>query len=549
MIEDSRSNAGYFVDQSFTLLMGSQRHVFKGDLFAKMSKRCASLLEKGITEAAIMRRVDKDIFDAFVAACQLKPFKVTAKNAYELLYLAKEWEIASLEKFANDYINQKDLNPPAPKDYIQILADRSKEDTVEIDDIRAVAAEINDAFNDDRFIALPPEIIFQTILTADPHDVDPEKLLNFTMSLFDKKPSTGIPLTLLMNFEKLNPEQRSKIFTSPKMHVETLNYFIAWAITSIRNRACSETKELLNRSNFRVAKLADSIERARKSDKAKYHEDHDDELHQLTKQIADQEKELHELMELIENDANEEIEAEKTRQSTLEVNQDSVSEIQRVGNECQINVAGTNAQIRQIVKEMLSGLRTELDGEVEAVREDNDIKCTEILDQLKIPVKEQSNVITKLLERTTGLRTVIEKTNKEIHSAKCVLVAKVLRDKLRCDEFIRDTDKRFEIFNTSQKWDISPSEVEASDLIIEGFESNMNRLCPIRGNSNYSPPTSPKMVSPRKQQKEEPESPLSSQEKAESVHSSSTHREEEEEEEARITLSSSSGPLSPPQSP
>ena len=540
MAEDLKQATSYFSNLTFTLVNGPYRHVFKGDLFAKMSKRCSSLLEQGITEGIIMRKLDKEVFDIFVSACQLKPFKITTKNAYELLNLSREWEIPSLEKFANDYINSKDLNPPPPKDYVQILQDRVKENLADIDDIRSVAANINEAMDDDRFIAMPPEIIFQTILAADPHQVDAEKLLKFTMMMFDKKPSTGIPLTLLVDFEKMTPEQRSRVFGSRKMHEENVNYFVAWALSEIRDRNAAATKELVNRNNLRIAKLADAIGKARKADKYKYYEDHEEELNNITNQIQQQEKEIGELLELIKKDNEEEKELEEKRQSLLQANQEAIQEIEKDGEQCQISVAGTTAQVRAMVRNQIAFLREELERETRAVADDNDAKCDEVLEALKVPVKEQADNITRMLERTKHLGEVIEKTNRDIHNTKSLLTAKIVRDKLRFDEFIRDTDKRFEIFNqSSQKWDLTSDEVEKSEKLIEGFEADMNKFCPIRGNSNYSPPTSPKMITKK------PEKPV---EKEPSVHEKSHLNEEEEEEEA-TDRSSSNAPLSPPQSP
>lgn len=491
----------YLLNQTFTLINGNHSYIFKGDLFAKMSKKCASLLDRGITEGRIMRKVDKDAFKAFVSACNLKPFQITAKNAYELLYLSRDWGISSLEKFANDYINSKNINPPDPIDYIQILVDKTQANSVKSEDILSVAANINEALDDDRFLSLPPEVIFETLLSADPHEIDPDKLLTFTMTLFDKKPSTGIPLTFLIDFEKLTPEQRSKIFKSRKMHEIDLNYFIAWTFSAIRNRAAAETQELTNRCIGKIYKAGQELKIRKKTDKNQFKESHYDELTALTNQINDQEQELEELIQLFQKDLEEENESEQRRQETLKSNKVEVKEIETEGQDCNIAISGTRNVVKNEVKDQISNLRAELEKELESLSRENASKCDDTLNSLQAQIEEQANIISKLQKRTEDLKNEVENTNVDIKEAKSALAAKIVRDKLRHDDFIRENKKRFEIFSqpfsSQQEWNITPEDAENAEQFIEDLETDLQRLCPIRGNSRNSPPVSPKMISSR----------------------------------------------------
>ncbi|KAK8885165.1 hypothetical protein M9Y10_044294 [Tritrichomonas musculus] len=519
----------FVINQTFTLINGNHRYIFKGDLFAKMSKKCASLLDRGITEGRIMRKVDKDTFKAFVSACNLKPFQINSKNAYELLYLSSDWGISSLEKFANDYINSKNIQPPDPIDYVQILVDKTSTNTTENEDILAVAANINDAMEDDRFMTLPPEVIFETLLSADPHEIDADKLLNFTMTLFDKKPSTGIPLTFLINFEKLAPEQRSKIFRSRKMHEIDLNYFIAWAFSEIRNRAAESTTELINRCFNKIYKEGEELKIRKKADKEQYRESHRDELAALTNQINEQRQELEELIQLFQKDFEEERQAEERRQETLRCNQEDVKEIETSGEDCNIAISGTANMVKNEVKDQISNLRTELNKELESVSHENESKCNDIINSLQSQIEEQANIITKLQKRTEDLKNVVDGTNADIREAKCALANKVVRDKLRHDDFIRENKRRFEIFShpfsSQQEWEITPEDAENAERFIENLEADLQRLCPIRGNTKNSPPSSPKMIS-SKLSKNRLQSPLaeSDQDRRSSRNSSGSFR-------------------------
>lgn len=542
MSDEIKTSEDYFNEHPFTLLLGNQRYVFKGDLFAKMSKKCATLLEKGITEAPVLRRVNKEVFDAFIAACNLKPFHITSKNAYDLLYLSQEWEISTLEKFANDYINSKNVQPPNPIDYVQILVEKVKNNEVEVEDIQAVAAEINDAMKDDRFIALPPEIIFQTLLAANPRSIDPDLLVELTMQLFTKKPSTGIPLTFLTNFEQLSPKQRSTIFHSRKMHEIDVNYFVAWTLSFIRNRASSLASEFTNRCTLNSYRTGENILKDGEVDQLKYHEHHYDELTALTQQIEDQEKEIEELTKLIKADLESENQSEESRRNILKEHRESVKELEDAGEEMSITIAGTSNIVKNAVEEQITQLREELDNELQSISDDNDAKCNAILDEIRKQTDEQGDTLTKLQNRLKEYKEDVKKTNNEISEAKCALTAKSLRDKLRHDEFVRDTEHRFEIFGSQQEWGINSQDVEKAERFIEELEAELQSICPIRGNNKNSPPTSPKMISSRRSQPQTPKDDVlatptkETNSTLEEDNKESDQLEEEEEDDAVVQL-------------
>ena len=58
-------------------------------------------------QGTITHPVSEETFEAFLAACKLEQFKVTLNNAFELLELAQEWGIPSLETFVMNYIVAK----------------------------------------------------------------------------------------------------------------------------------------------------------------------------------------------------------------------------------------------------------------------------------------------------------------------------------------------------------------------------------------------------------------------------------------------------------
>ncbi|OHT06782.1 hypothetical protein TRFO_05477 [Tritrichomonas foetus] len=487
-----RSPKTFTPDNTFTLYMGKARYIFEGDIFAKMSKKCARLVRQGIHQGTIMKKIRQDTFEAFIAACQLQPFKVSAANAYELLDLAIDWMVPSLEKFANDFIKSKDLPPPPPIDYLEVLKDHCNLKIQDINDIRAVAAIINKALVDARFASLPPEIIFQTILTADPHTIDQQLLVNFVLSMFDKKQSTAVPQTLQMDFDLLNNEQKDKVFFSKKMHEQNINFFVAWSLSAARNRAERDLQENYTKFHQDFGELYESLKKANRTSRNKLKKIHEQEIADMNALIAKQKKEIEDLIEQAREEDKRFDEDEYDHQEQLEKMREELQKIEEIGQECNLGSPGAASQVKAVVKEQINQLREDLDKQIQGVRDVNEQNLKKIFDELMHPIEEFRKVITDLFGKSDQMTDSIEDLKNTITTMKATLTAKIVRDKLRCDKFIRATDDRFKLFKTKPPiWGLSPKQVEDSEQFILGLEERLDQLCPIRGNQQCSPPQTP----------------------------------------------------------
>ena len=89
---------------------------FDAKIFAALSKKGKNLEQQGIYQYVIQQHYSKETLESFVAACNLRPFKVTTNNAFELLDLANELEVDHIYiiKFVQDYISCK--NPKRNKE-------------------------------------------------------------------------------------------------------------------------------------------------------------------------------------------------------------------------------------------------------------------------------------------------------------------------------------------------------------------------------------------------------------------------------------------------
>ena len=487
-----RSPKTFSPENTFTLYMGKARYVFEGDIFMKMSKKCARLVRQGIHQGTIMKKIRQDTFEAFIAACQLQPFKVSAANAYELLDLAIDWMVPSLEKFANDFIKSKDLPPPPPVDFIEVLKDHCSLKIQDINDIRAVANIINKAFTDARFGSLPPEVIFQTILTADPKTIDQNLLVTFILSMFDKKPSTAVPLTLQMNFDMLNNEQRDKVFFSKKMHEENINYFVSWSLSAARNRAERDLQESYTKFHQDFGELYDNLKKANRTSRTKLMKLHEQELNEMNNIIEKQKKEIEELMEQAREEDKRFEEDEYDHKEQLQKMLEELAKIEQIGQECNLGSGGAASQVKAVVKDQINQLRGDLDKQIQSVRDLNEANCKKIFDDLMRPIEEFRKVISDLFGKSDQMLQSIDELKGTVLQMKSTLTAKIVRDKIRCDKFIRDTDDRFKIFQSDPPvWGLKPKQVEDSEKFILGLEERLDQLCPIRGNQQCSPPQTP----------------------------------------------------------
>lgn len=488
-----RVRSSYFSNTFFTLSMGNLTHDLNGEIFSKMSKKCATLLRQGITSKELLRQVTEDTFNTFISACQTDQFKVTAKNAFELLYLAKDWEIPALEKFTNEYIQSKGLEAPESIDYLQVLIDKSAERNFTIGDVKNVAATVNEYMADERFTTLPPEVIFQVLMAADPTEIDPDGLLQLTFSLFNAKPSSAVPTTTLDDFEKLTKEQRHTLIRSEKMNGMNINYFVAWALSRYRNYSKFQDKALQGRVQIRIAELADSAEKARQLNEVAIENQHVQDIADLHKQLEEQEAEIAQLLEEIEADKEAFAETEAKRQEELLQAEQEVQGAKDHGDQSQLFTLDQNEQVNKLISEELQNLRAELEEKIDEAGREQEIKCREVLCATQESANDPADAISEIETKFASFKDQIETLNSILLSNRSTLTAKMIRDKIRCDEFIRDNDRMLEIFNRSSLlWDLTPQQVQQSDEMIEDFERDLNQLCPIRGNTQFSPPPSSK---------------------------------------------------------
>lgn len=473
--------------ENFTVYSGTQSYTFEEDVFMKMSKKCARLIKDGIYEGTIEQQVLPETFEAFVKACTLQPFKVTSQNAFELKKIAEDWEINSLAKFVNDYIDKKKLEPPPEVDFLGILIDHLKNQIDEPEDITNVALYVNSAIRDERFESLPPEIIFKIVNSADPDQVDMPLLANFTLRLFETKPTSVVPLVLLLDFDRLTKEERDQIFQNKNVHELNLGYFIIQAFSSARNKSDRDIAQAKSDLEDRLNTLRENVKSEQEATFQKAKSEQDDNLSNLRERLdvmAEQLKELEEKSE--EQRKGVEEAAQNHDQKFAEMN-GILNQMDQLIQKRNQEAAGQSEHVAEEVSQQMDQLRDEMDTKVKQAKTADAERCAKLEIDSKDLIDKQQKRLKELKRTADELVDMLNDTNAHIYDLKAKLAAKIVRDRLRYDKFLRKTDNRFDLFNKSPGlWELKEKDVQLGEDFIGKIEEQVDKYCPIRGKADQS---------------------------------------------------------------
>lgn len=488
--------------KTFSLWCNNKRMEFDAEIFAKMSRKCAQLIREGRTQGIIDRRVRLETLDAFVNACQLKAFKVTATNAFELKTLAIEWGVQSLENFVDNYINQKKLDEPQNIDHLGILIDHLNHGIDDPNDIYAVANLINDALRDERFEKVAPEVIFKILIACDQKKVDDEEsqannsehqildqqlLIDFTLNLL-KDPQTvssAIPLTLLIDFRLLTKEQRELLFHCKEMHEQNIGYFVAHSMSATRNKAEREIAQSESELLTDLYALRDQLKQQQRSNVSKLKKEQDESINDLKENLNKQQETIKDLQNTgvqfestLDNDADEHEERFQKMKELLDQIDSYTSQRDSVATD-------KEALIKSQVQEQLAPVKKEINEKVKNLAIEDQQKTLDLENRLTKAVEDEKKRLRQLSARLDNTDEEADKTNEELSDIKATLAAKIVHDRLRFDKYLRNNENRFAAFAKTDTepgvWDLEPEKVGQAEQFVIQIEDIVAQNCPIRG--------------------------------------------------------------------
>ena len=436
--------------------------------------------------------MSKEAFEAFSNACQLQDFQTTQTNAFELLDLAREWGIKSLEAFVNNYINAKGLIRPEEGDYLTPLLAHLEEEEEEdnydnINDVVGIAKKFNEYLQDERLLELHPETIFQIYHHAELYGIDQKLFSEFVLNQFEKDPEKAVPLTLLMNFDLLNHKQIEDIFQCRDMHEEFIGYFIAVALSILRDKAQNEIDDMEEHNLKEIDNIRDYLKKIKNESLAKIQEQFQADKDAVKEIIDKQSEEIKALKEL-KKQQQKKIDAEKQNFEEQEAKIREQIESQR----------NKLAQIQRKLKLRKKNITDEINDQTDAfkykvVQKGSEIGINDKTRSAELAAKispEADQIKAKSDELIEQDEKVKEKVDSDLNWTKTIqatFAAKVVHDQLRFDHFLRNVSKRFDVFDTDPKiWDLDSDTVKQAEEVVNKLEKRVNSSCPISAKKNIS---------------------------------------------------------------
>ena len=454
-----------------------------GPTFAKMSKKCNKLMQQGQTQGVLVQRVRDETLEAFRCACQLKPFKVTHTNAFELLDVATEWEVATLVKFVNEYIKQKGLKRPEKSDPVATLIEHAKNKRYGDGDIIDVANIINEALVDERFLDAPPESIFRVLIKADQRSIDQVKLLDFVITLFNTKPSSAVPIVPLIDFSRLTREQDEGIFLCPELHEENIGFFLAWALSSTRNKADRERLQADTRHFDEISTMREVIQKAQNTAVAKMKAEHDEKMRQLLEVAKKQLEEIEELEDTITREADEFKEKEQEHQERLKDVEDKISTMKDFAETLAQSEEEMMKVLKKEVSDVIDEYHNEFNAQMNEVSARNDEGLGNIQKAVEEPVKAASEDTTNLEDKSTELAKTLNRAENDLVESKTTLAVKIVRDHLRYVKYVRESkDKKLNLFNQKNGkgiWGVKADAAAKANQQINELIKRIDEVCPL----------------------------------------------------------------------
>jgi len=445
------------------------------DLFEKMSRKFKAERASNPNQMTIEEKMPKETFFAFIAACQLKPFDVNKKNAYKLLKLSIQWDVPSLKAFVEKFIETNKVEPPQKPDYIQILLEKIAKDKDSRSDWANVAEHINKALEDPRFVLIPTEIIFQILSIADKKSLRQKSLISFVLRMLNSKPEIAIPLILRIDFEQMTPEEIDQVYNCPLLHELNINFFSAASVSAVSNKASIAIQNAEKRDEIELKSLEYSLKKFNEHRLDSLASKYNEEIEEIMDEISRQQEIIDKLNERVRDHQNRmSIAEQKVTSRRVPLDIESLQEMQD----------SINYEIAQMTEEVNSALNEHQvqmgDFEsVSATAADSFFNKNAIEGETEITrLKSSLRHVVKASKRVSDKKSLVED---DLTQVRAVFCAKILRDKLRYDQFLRKTANRFRIFDKEPRiWGLSSTAVKDAEEYMKNIDRRLDEYCPMR---------------------------------------------------------------------
>lgn len=473
-------------DQIFTLIINGQKEELNCKAFAKLSKSVKDLVDNSQYSAEINRPISQEAAETFLSACRGEQFRLTPETAPELLYIANEWQIESLEQYVLKYMIAKGLNTDIElpnRDYLQELVDKCDDHLASDFVFDQVARNLNDYFEDSRLSELNVEALFRVILIADnKYSLDQEKYRTFVLKLYEENIYVAVPLIMKLNFTKLTAKQERTVIENPETFNQNINYFIALAVASTRNIAENQRKNLIDNVKNNIETIQTDLRAKRHEDARNVHEKYKERMDKLKQTMAEQKRQIEAVKEYREDQT-------KRREEENALFEKQTEELRsRMQKEKQeVNYQKKRMEkMKDDAKDEFCNQMTPVQSRFEESLKEEANNCLRRQDSLRTNIQEPLDKlqvdVKSGTEMVDGLRNRLKDLQIDLADKRTALAAKMVKDFLRYDGFVRRTNKRFQLFQDMNIWSLSPNSVKNAEVDINQIERRLDKLCPIRHN-------------------------------------------------------------------
>jgi hypothetical protein len=144
-------------------------------IFEKLSITAAELLTNSRDFTIILCVIHPDALNVFADVCQVRTFDLTLEIVTDMLALARDWDVTTLEDFTNEFIEISYLELLKDPTSLDILLEYLTTDAVNPNKIFVIANAVDGVWRGPRMLTIYTNVIFDVILVALINsDSDPE---------------------------------------------------------------------------------------------------------------------------------------------------------------------------------------------------------------------------------------------------------------------------------------------------------------------------------------------------------------------------------------
>jgi hypothetical protein len=457
-------------EDTFTLNSSDSSHTFSGPAFAAVSKKCRRLRRRGVNSA----ETRYPLVDAFIAACERRPFAVDLSNIHNLHVLSEEWQVDPLRPIIDEFASLKGIIIPGLRDSITALIDHAAKDCVTTDDLLLVSEHLQQALDDPRLLKLPPEVLFDLIARADPETYDQPALLDFMMRLLERKPSAAIPLIMSVNLCVMGPAQRSALFQAKCLHRTYLAGHIACALSTAKKLTRFEQKAGFGRLFTQAEALRTKLAGEEQDRVAAVKRSLDSEIEKTGAQVLAKQKKINDLVEKMQCESAEFKREREGQAAAIQALRDELESLSELAAQSREQLNNQQSFVRSTIGEEIGVLSHIEDRLVPDYASDAYTDRAQQIDRQRAEI----DTLFESLETLTQKKVILAG---DIQCLKSRLFVKMVRDKLNFGEYIRQTEGRFEMLTDEPSvWGLTRHEAEEAEERLLEFEGRLDRLCPIR---------------------------------------------------------------------